>query len=66
MDIGKYNIVFLVSGDEIIEFSGYIIDITGVLSLSNKTRESFATSEADRAFCRDTASEESDAHNFII
>lgn len=62
VDIGKYDIVFLVPGDEIIEFSGYIVDITGVLCLSDETRESFTASEADRAFCRDTASEESYTH----
>lgn len=51
VDVWKYDIVFLMSSDEIIEFSWYIVDITGVRGLCDKARDSFTTSETDRAFC---------------
>lgn len=51
MDVGEYDIVFLVSSDEIIEISRYVIDITGVRGLCDETGDSFTTSETNRAFC---------------
>lgn len=51
VDVGEYDIVFLMSSDEIIEFSWYIVDITGVRGLCDKAGDSFTTSETDRAFC---------------
>lgn len=51
MDVGEYDIVFLMSGDEVIEFSGYIVDITGMRGLCHEASNSFTTSETDRAFC---------------
>ncbi len=66
VNIGEDDIVFTVFREEIIELCRYIIDITGMLGLSYEARESFTTSETDGAFCRDSASEESDSHGIIV
>lgn len=50
VDVGKYDIVFLMSCQEIIEFSRDIVDITGVRGLCDEAGDSFTTAEADRAF----------------
>jgi len=62
MDKRQYDVVFMMFLEETAQLRGDIIDITVMLSFSDKTHESFTATETDRAFCGDTASEESYVH----
>ena len=63
MDIGKDSVIGGVLPEKIIELCRDIKHVIRMSGFSDKTLESFTTSEADRAFGGDAASEESDVHN---
>lgn len=62
VNIGDDDVIFTIFREEYIELCRYIVDIAGVLGLSYETRESFTTSEADRALCRYSSGEEGEVH----